>query len=410
MITVVSGDTITVRGHQRNASYATPAGLCSALAAIIELALMTRDETSVILVPHNPLRNWPGNPGREELRNALQLLGYVTQPTEGGWFVCTNGTGMDHRRIILGVREWGAGSQFLDHPDTLGGDAGVILATHLDAWVRRTHEHFVHTPGVAALVSLRAFPRKKQPRWVLKDLATADYWTPPVQIQDHRYRTNRRKGGDVYRWDMRSAYLAAMSSVELPYRQLQHTGMMPHSLTAGYFQIRISKGRYGPTMLWPTPDRQGRIWLSASEYELFRRCSHPFDFLDSWTTQDGGRILRTWAERWRDGITNQETPPKVAQVMKMGYAELVGLMNVQKGTIYRPDWRHMIMGAVRASITRRVLTVQADHGLLPLKINVDAVYYAAKDADDLGGHDKISHSLGVGDRIGNMRFEGLEKL
>ena len=125
------------------------------------------------------------------------------------------------------------------------------------------------------------------------------------------------------------------------------------------------------------------------------------ELIDSITTSDGGRWLRSWAERWRDALLE----PRLRAVLKRGYAEAVGLMAVESGGIFRPDVRHIIGQRVAVQIARRAREVKQGTGISPIQINVDSLYYPT--TVDVA---QVSALIGVGDKIGQMRYEGVQPL
>lgn len=289
----------------------------------------------------------------------------------------------------------------------------------LASWAKHTGTHYYATPGVAAVANLRASftGDASQPRWRLIDSQSRLPWAPPTpKINAFDYRARAwRPGRRTHKWDQRSSYLAAMAAVELPYRELVPTGPSPENLRCGYYRIRVQSemqldGRLMPSWVLPNIDRQGTSWVTQSTLALLRWETGDVEIVDSLTpvasmTGQSGhkRILRPWAEAWRDMIAENPNSMLAQGPWKAGYAEMVGLMNKPGGRIFRPDWRHMIIDHVRASIIRRALRVYDKSRDWPLRINVDAMHYAA----DLYPED-LAGPLGVGLHMGNMRYEGID--
>lgn len=290
------------------------------------------------------------------------------------------------------------------------------VADRLSAWLRATGTHYYATPGVAAVINLRAsWGDGPQPQWRLISPASAMAWKPPASIEAIDWAP-RRPRTQLWRWDMRMAFLAAMAAVQLPFRQLVPTGVEPSTLDCGYYRIR-------PHQLVPSwadikPDRSGTAWVCQGMLEWHTKEYGQPEIIDSWTPRQthpragdaivaavGGRsghrrLLRHWAEEW--GHIHQ---PALNPTLKAAYAQLVGLMNVSSGQIYRPDWRHMIIDQQRASMVRRIHNVFISTGIEPVAIATDSVYYRATHQAKL-----IEAQLGIGGAVGNMRFEGITKL
>lgn len=278
------------------------------------------------------------------------------------------------------------------------------LPAYALAWESAVGTSWKMTDGVAALINMKAWAGEhKKPRWRLVDPAMVEYWQPPANILDLRWSRSHPPARPWRRWDMRAAYLNAMAQVQLPYRQLRATGPGVDGTAVGYYQVRMTLGQ--THQLWlPRPDRKGCLWVTHDEMPTVRLGAH--EIIDSWTSDDSGRILRNWAEHWRDVI---EANPRLRQPLKMGYAQAVGLMGAKTQGVYRPDWRHFIIGFVRQSMRRRILAAERATGLQPVRIDVDSIWY-----DDAATLDHpatmlgLTAALGVGDRIGQLRYEGIE--
>lgn len=275
---------------------------------------------------------------------------------------------------------------------------------YADAWQAATGTVWTHTDGVSALIHMKSLARNKQPRWRLVDPGSLDYWEPPAPIVDIRWhRPRKAPAGPWHRWDMRAAYLNAIGQVELPYRQLKATGPLPAPAGPGYYRIAITAGQASQLYL-PRPDRQGCIWLTGPEMDsTLRRANH--EIIDSYTSDDNGRILRAWAEQWGQLIARH---PQLAPAFKRGYAQAAGLMGAKSLGIYRPDWRHQFVGHVRASMRRRILWVADEHGHMPARIDVDSVWYSEPEIGSGPAAMRVDWTLGTGPNNGQMRYEGME--
>lgn len=267
-------------------------------------------------------------------------------------------------------------------------------------WDRAVGTPWTLTDGVSAVMAMKSMPRNKQPRWQLVNQNTLEFWQPPAPIQDLRWRSRHKIRGELHRWDMRAAYLNAAAQVELPYGPLR-PGLFKTD-AAGYYLIRIT-GVQARQIFMPPPPRTGLVWVTHSMLPVLT--SVAYELIDAWQSDDSGRILRSWAEQWRDLIGVHES---IRPALKRGYAEAIGLMGAKTTGIYRPDWRHMIIDRVRASMIARMQRVELNyHGLRPYRIDVDSVWYDLPAPGTV--HEYIGETLGVGDRIGQMRYEGSEQ-
>ena len=371
--------------------YSTPAGLTSDLDAILRGAAECATDT--IVLDRSPIEGGP-----DALVAAMNAAGWeqISRTTDRGWFTLTK---VGVVRANLAIREWCPGDEIMGpHLSTK-----VMLGRMLD-WQARFVEPYRMTPGVSLLAMMYGMVGgSTKPR--LQDPATAEWWQPPAQIGDLRYAGDW-KGRVLHRWDMRSAYLAAAAQVELPRFQLGHTG--PWGRGPGYYRIRITAG---PTAGLGKPDRHGCLWVTHSMLDVLTSGRWKLDVIDSFTTDRGsGRILRRWSDRIRDTMANLPQSSSFvhqipAPVIKHGYAAAIGLLNTPRGLMYRPDWRHMIIDAARASMVRRIASVaRLMEGLQPARVDVDSVWYDTDDPEHVG------RALGEGAQIGRMRYEGPGRL
>lgn len=347
---------------------------------------------SVIVLPHAPT-GWT----RDDMVKAIEDVGWRTQPTDGAWFTAIPETTGNHSTVHIGIREWMAA----DDPIAGVTRSPAHVAGLLSRWYSVAGTHYRHNPGAATVVSIRKALADRHVTWRLQDLATVEWWPPPANIGDLRRHGNSRPAPGAHRWDMRSAYLAAAAAVDLPAGRLKPTGDDIDPLTAvGYFRIKLGRGDWPSTFLGR--DRQGCAWVCHPLMRWLWGRKAGVEIIDSVTASLGTRLLRPWAERWRDGIAEN---PVLAPALKAGYSQAIGLFNVRGGTIYRPDWRAAIIDQVRYSMIRRIGSVKRLCDLMPARVDIDSVWYVtANDAE----RDRVGEALGVGPNIGKMRYEGTQ--
>lgn len=379
---------------------ATVAGALTDLGWSLGVARESGDDSVTLAYAVDPTGAGPDAVRKEIIASGYTVAGDAAHDT--AWWVARRG----RRTVQVVVREWAGG-------DPLVGPLrpAARVAADLWEWYNLTGTPYAYGPGTATVINIRSDRRINPPRWVLKDEATTEPWRPPAQIQDIRWHPRLPKRGmECHRWDMRAAYLAAAAQVALPLGQLGHTGVDPQA-GIGYYRVHVASWTGVDVFdMIGRRDRQGCVWVTNAMLDLLRD-RYSLEVVDSYTEQRGGRLLRHWAERWRDALVELGPigPSAVRQALKAGYTQAIGLFNVARGTIYRPDWRHLIIDQARASLLRRILRVHELTGLVPARVDVDSVWYATE-AIKAGGWrlDNLHHALGVADNIGRMRYEGIE--
>jgi len=346
------------------------------------------------------------------IRPEAEAAGWTwRQPERSAWATLTK----ENVRINLVVPAW----QDPTAHDPMVHRHAEPTFNRLSAWFDQTGTQYYLSPGVSTENNLLNEAKNSHlapPVWSLANGNSVLHgWEPPARINSITFKAKGwRPGVAAHQWDMRRAFLNALGAVELPLAQLHHTGDKPTTSRCGYY--RVFSPNPHPEWMFGKPDRQGTVWVTQSSLELIRRRSDHVDVVDSWTpvgkTDDEGedrtghrRLFRGWAEEWSRLLDK----PNPLPAYKLGYAEMIGMWASRGGFIYRPDWRHMIIDHVRASIARRVAKVEAHTpGLWPARINTDAVYYKANGNPGPLAVGPMNELLGVGDRPGNMRYEGID--
>jgi hypothetical protein len=408
-IYVIEPDVIHIQEGPIGVRSATPAGLLTDLPFLLS-SLATKTPLAAEITVTLPDTPCDPEKGRDGVLTALRANGWAATETAGGWFRAQR----DRRVLNLGIRAWCP-----DDPMIGSRISAADAAKALWFWHAGTGTHYVHTPGVSAVINLRQHPRAAQPDWILQNRATAEYWQPPAHIRDIKWQAAKTlRPGRYHRFDMRSAYLAGAAGATLPWGRLRPTGVDHHG-QLGYYRVCLHPADTGTGRIhWPAAirmlggvDRQNCMWIT--HVQLNHLLDHPiagFEIVDSWTAPSGGRILRGWAENWRDAIAIADRNSPVARAaLKRGYAEMLGLLNVASGTVYRPDWRHMIIDQVRANLLRKIGRVEQLTGAIPAKIDVDSVWYHDDDLQETSW-ENFCNAIDVNSNMGRMRYEGIERI
>lgn len=318
---------------------------------------------------------------------------------QSGWWTCTQ----DEREVHVSVRAWQTSREpFLDDA------APAAMARRLAWWHDTTGQPYRTSLGVATVATILASLRemgdgkdKGVPTLVLRD------WDAKTKVMgqgDIHYRTTKPHNAEtVWQWDMRSAYLASAAQAYLAYGPLRNTGNLPADTNtgpaAGYYRIIVDDAFrlvLNPNRI----ERDGSTWCTHEMIRYLRELGHAPLTVDSWTARTSGRLLRTWAEWWRD---LQAGHPRQGEYLKAGYAQAFGMMASPGGLLYRRDWNHAIEDRTRVSLLRRIGRLDARYPVL--RINVDAVQFAEGTYAD---RDAIAEMIGEGPHIGNMKFEGMK--
>jgi hypothetical protein len=348
------------------------------------------------------------NATEDDLRDTLAGQGWITPRSTSGWYrspgkAADGPEGVARHGWTLGIRDRA------EHDPMIGADQSTAdILTSLYSWRGLTGGHYRHTPGASTILLIIDTVRDKA-RLVLQDRATTEWWQPPAGIRDIRWPSGHPISHG-HQFDMRSAYLAAAAAVSLPAGRLRQTGYDTDGHSPGYYLVRNVRygaailDAYGAAILDALGFELDEAWLCHPTLALLREEGCTPEIIDSWTAPSAGRLLRPWAERWRDLMATPDLDPHLRTVLKRGYAEAIGLMGAQTNGIYRPDWRHMIIDQVRASLLRRVINAAYGFGL-PYKIDVDSVWYHSGASTTL-----LGDRIGVGEHIGQMRYEGVQPL
>lgn len=266
-----------------------------------------------------------------------------------------------------------------------GTQGPADTAARFGRYYHATGHHWRYTAGVSGCYGVRMRHTRQgpgaQPLWRFegpKGVLGAGplNWTASEQPD----------AGNVHVWDVNAMYLAGLKNAHLAWGSLKHRGSVGFDESeAGWWEIDmlgvpddLYDGKVRPPMVFARRAHKGTMWVSTPTAKLLQESGAHLDVLDSWTCANTSTIGRTYAERLISARSGMLGPlgPGVEWAVKRTYAELVGMMAREGGSIHRPDWAATIMDLSRANMLRRVYRVGDRLGVWPIAIKTDAVYYS----------------------------------
>lgn len=215
---------------------------------------------------------------------------------------------------------------------------------------------------------------------------------------------------EVHPFDVNAMYLGGLKNASLAWGALQETGDIGfHDKKAGWWEIDVAgipaelyDGKVMPPLFPAVRIHHGAVWLSTETVKLCADMGSHIDVLNSWTSDNVETIGRSYAERLISARAGMLGPlgPGVDFALKRTYAELVGMMAREGGSIERSDWAATVMDLSRANMLRRVYRVGRQLGAWPVAIRTDAVYYARTDQMD---PTVVATALGIGTGVGMFK-------
>lgn len=267
------------------------------------------------------------------------------------------------------------------------------LAWQLGEYDRLIGAPFRARPGVAGLAALRrlAVPSRagKPPRFRSQAGPHRSVADLPL-VWDREETAEETALGWRHEYDLNAAYLGAAGVVECLARDpLTHTGPAVFDRSrGGYWSLPVEsvreledqRGARRPPLVSGLAGDAGEVWLSTPTVALLEDLGLGLEIRDSWTAE-GRRFLRRWAEQLDAARVLTSREPQLQRAIKRTYAEAVGMLNSDSGTVYRPDWFHMVVAQCRANLIRAVDKIGAESGRWPLVVDTDCLTYASGDAD-----------------------------
>lgn len=438
---VVKDGQIGMASGDRSKSWdIVPAGLLTDAGSLLGWAArhLPMDATGVLLVPSLPAYGddgWSLDQRAEIADQRAAEQGWTRPPAqrwqETGWITWQNqATG---QAISMGLLD------LMDQARTpvanLEGTA-VQVAYELAQYDAMTGTPWRMTAGVTGTVMLRGMitasaEAKRQrmpfggvkvaapalPRWH-SDVVRRALTCPTTGVQrwaraagDVRWARDLADGerhGHVHHLDVTAMYLAAAAAAVLPWGELRERD--PHTFdesAAGYWLVDCSDLPTGPAAppLWDrhavNPD--GTVYLTTPVMELLKDHGYNPMVRGALLAPTQGRFLRSWAEHLRDALADDRRRESTRRALKATYTQAIGMMNVPGGSIYRPEWRDLIIDQARANLLRKVYTARHLLGIWPVRIHVDSVWYPHPEQDPTEVAAAVGGSL-YGRQIGRFRL------
>jgi hypothetical protein len=154
---------------------------------------------------------------------------------------------------------------------------------------------------------------------------------------------------------------------------------------------------------------EGGVWLSTPTIELLRETLPAWRpaFVEAYVWPDtrraldaAGRVLRDGRRAILAGIDASHPGAQFAKLVHGSlYKSFTGYLGRNAGprtdratgqawagdTLWRPDWRFLIIETANANLYRQLRAIAAQSGRYPLAVSVDAVTYASDSADPIEG-------------------------
>jgi hypothetical protein len=318
--------------------------------------------------------------------NSIKAAGWDTssQGIETGWFLCLR----DGVAVLLGVGPWIAQDRTslfsLDK-----AEPAPVIASHLATYHKLVGVAWRGTAGLSGIALLRGLRERNVPRWRW-DAAPTDITGSGFELgrtQGRPATEAERAKAFVYRYDVRSMYLAAAAAVELSPDPLEHRGAQAFDpARPGYWRVEGTDDK----RLFRTPGQLCWVTTEVMNY-LAGRGIFP-EVHDSLTGDRQSRIMRRWAEALRDARTQAQG--EVEDAVKDTYARTVGMLRRPGGRIYRPDWRDAVVDLAKVNLLRKCDAA----GVTPLKYATDSIWVATEPVMP----DSIFRDQG---NMGALRFE-----
>lgn len=225
-----------------------------------------------------------------------------------------------------------------------------------------------------------------------------------------------RRAKFLHSFDKNGMYLAACSSLALGFGQPEHTtagdtryDALAHPRDArtgarlpyppGFWRVHLNGDRCPmpkgfPSPLSTLPQRgTSQVWITTPTLQLLYDLDIEADVTEAYIWPEHHRALEPWYKRLRDGratlmqlADDGEAGASIAlATLKLSYAAATGYIasdgwDRDGDTLYRPDWRNLIIAQANAVVYRQMLKC-AEEGYSAFAVGTDCLYFVSDEPD-----------------------------
>lgn len=411
-------------GYRLNKRYVEPGQIwvtedvCSAVG--IDRDAISRRE------PNKSLRELTGDLNFVSLAVAdgWSLGGQTEKPQLGTWTrVFRTDTDLKGPMVVLipgMTRKQGGEHPILDGADPAGIARRLqMFADHLGYPLK------ISAGGTAIDLMLELRPRTRSPQEWLEVVHAPSRCNQPFGLSDVEsdFEWSRKPTEDeaamtyIHAYDRGGSYPSAAISLELPIGDPIHhpDGVEFNPKLPGYWHIEVPEAQDWllPYLLNPRGHKfSGPKWVCTPRLERAVVLGYQPEILEAYVWPQHGRILRTWAERFRDLSANLDTgapddtavrdQAKVARSAGLGL--LGSLQHLEGKRGFSPERRYHIVSKASANIIHKLHQIGVSTGRWPLAVWRDTVLYASDDPDPDSAWPGDEKSYGRG--FGQYKHEG----
>lgn len=314
-----------------------------------------------------------------------------------GWFTVRRD---GHATVHLGIGKMISPSRF---PIATLDEEARAIALRLVEYADRTGAAWRGAAGMNGCAQIRAQHESKpsgaQPLWRWDDAKSADAIRCSFELRGNRERRQiepeELRCAWVYQFDVSAMYVAAANVAMVGWSAPEQRGAQEFDpARPGYWQVRRDELADVPIQL-VRPGVTPLVWLTTPVMAYLAEVGRYPEVMDSWTSERGGRYLKTWAERLTAALkTVAPAPapgaPSVERALKDTYKRTVGMLAKEGGRIFRPDWRDEIVDRARVNLLRKCagpeLMRPQRWKVRPLRYQLDSVWIASNEPPEVVGH------------------------